>query len=428
MVGGEAMTTTIGLAYITTAACSANLFLKGQLSYMRERGFDVVVISAPGDELLIVRKREEVTTIAVPMEREISLLKDLVSLVRLYRVLRRIRPAIVIAGTPKAGLLGMIAASAAHVPVRIYLLTGLRLETTGGLKRFVLGITERCASALAHRVICMSESLRRLYVMLGCTTEIKTCVLGKGSPNGYAADEFIPTPEVRDRARALRERLGIPDNAPVVGFVGRFTRDKGVPELLDAFDRVLASFPEARLLMLGNFENGDPIPDSCARRLRSHPRVVLAGFVSDPGSYYPIMDVLAFPSHREGLGGVPLEAAGAEVPTVAFKATGSVDAICDGVTGTLVPLGDVGSFACALQKYLGDEFLRREHGQAARERLLRDFRPEIIWELLYGECARLLKARNRVLFRKLADSPGSVLHCCLQRTQTSCRPAKSTDP
>jgi Glycosyl transferase 4-like domain len=104
---------------------------------------------------------------AVPMEREISPFKDLVSLVRIYRVLRHIRPAIVNAGTPKAGLLGMIAACAAGVPVRIYSLLGLRWETARGLKRFVLGVAEHCASALAHTVICVSKSLRQLYVTLG---------------------------------------------------------------------------------------------------------------------------------------------------------------------------------------------------------------------------------------------------------------------
>jgi glycosyltransferase involved in cell wall biosynthesis len=393
------MTARARLVYMTTAAYSANGFLRGQLTYMRRRGFDVVVISAPGDELLALREREQVTTIAVPMEREISLLKDLVSLVRLYRVFRRLRPAIVNAGTPKAGLLGMIAAWAAGVPVRIYFLLGLRLETTHGLKGFILSLAERCASALANRVICISESLRRLYVTLGFTTKAKSCVLGEGSVNGVDVSAFIPT----SQARALRARLRIPDDAPIVGFVGRLTRDKGVPELLDAFDQILASFPDARLLLLGDFEDGDPIPDSYAKRLCSHPQVIMTGNVPDPPSYYAIMDVLAFPSYREGHGTVPLEAAAAQVPTVAFKATGSVDSVCDGVTGTLVPLGDVGSLARAVKRYLTDDLLRRKHGQAARGRVLRHFRPEMIWELLYGEYARLLKIRDRVSFQRLMD-------------------------
>ena len=120
-------------------------------------------------------------------------------------------------------------------------------------------------------MICDSESLRRLYVKLGYTTEAKTCVPGKGSPNGIFADEITEAPQVPERARALRAHLGIPDGAPVVGFAGRLTRDKGVPELLDAFDLILTSFPDARLLMLGRFEDGDPIPESYCETVTQSP-------------------------------------------------------------------------------------------------------------------------------------------------------------
>ncbi|MBV8211649.1 MAG: glycosyltransferase family 4 protein [Verrucomicrobia bacterium] len=397
--------TRIRLVYITTAACSSG-FLKGQLAYMRTRGFDVMFVSAPSefkfgfDELHLLREREQITTLAIPLEREINLLKDLVSLVRLYRVFRRLRPAIVNAGTPKAGLLGMLAARAAGVPVRIYSLHGLRLETSRGLKRFILAVAERCTSALAHRVICVSQSLRRLYVALGLTSEDKICVLGNGSVNGVDVETFIPT----SQAPALRSDLKIPDHAPVIGFVGRFTRDKGVPELLDAFDQVLAAIPSAWLLMLGDFEKSDPIPEDCVKRLRSHPRVVMTGNISETRSYYPIMDVFALPSYREGFPTVLLEAAAAQIPIVAFKSTGCVDAISDGITGTLVPLGDTNSLARALQRYLCDDFLKREHGRLGRERILRLFRSETIWELLYEEYERLLKTRSQILFQRLMGS------------------------
>lgn len=380
------------LVYITTAPTVANLHLRGQLAYMRKRGLDVVVISSPGDCLRELEEREKVATIAIPMEREISPTKDLLSLVRLYKTLRRLRPTLVNAGTPKAGLLGMVAACAARVPVRVYTLHGLRLETTHGLKRFVLSMAERCASTLSHRVVCVSESVRQLYVTSGFVNEAKTCVLGEeGSANGLDANRFVVAPE---QTRALRAQLRIPDRAPVIGFVGRFVRDKGIPELLDAFDKTLESCPDARLVLLGDFEDGDPVPETYAKRLCNHHGIIRVGFVPDPHRYYPIMDILAFPSHREGFGMVVLEAAAAGIPTVAFKATGSVDAVRDGVTGTIVPLGDVDSFARALQRYLSDDVLRLKHGYAGRERVRYHFHPKIIWESLYTEYSRLLQFRG----------------------------------
>ena len=409
MATGETIISMPRLVYIMTSASSAR-FLRGHPTYMRERGFEVVFISAPGHQVGIGNELEAVTTLTVPMEREISPFKDFASLVRLYKVLRRLRPAIVNAGTPKAGLLGMIAAWAAGVPVRIYFLLGLRLETTRGVKRFVLGIAERCTSALAHKVICVSESLRTLYVKLGCTIEAKTCVPGKGSPNGIRVDpnglhpdEGTQIPQVREQGRELRAQLGIPDDVPVIGFSGRIARDKGVRELLDAFDLLLASFPDTRLLMMGPYDNSDPIPESYLKRLRNHPRVVMVGHISDTAAYYRLMDVVAFPSYREGLAGPPLEAAlVAKIPSVVFEATGAADAVCDGATGIIVPLGDVASFTCALTRYLADDILRHKHGQAAHNYVRRHFSPETVLEAIYEEYVQLLKARNRALFQKLA--------------------------
>ena len=385
------------IVYITTAACSANNFFRGQLGCLRRRGLDITVISSPGEELEAVHRREGVATVAVPMEREIRPLRDLVSLWRLFWALRRLRPNLVNAGTPKGGLLGTVAAWLARVPVRIYSIHGLRLETTQGWKRTVLWCSERCASTLATRVICVSHSLRALCLRLGITTEEKATVLGPGSVNGVDVAANPDHTEAAARQSALRVKLGLPGDAKVIGFVGRFTRDKGVPELLEAFNRVAGSHPEARLLMLGSFEEGDPISPDCAKRLVNHAKIVRTGHVPDPVSYYPIMDVFAFPSYREGFPTVLLEAASAGVPVVAFQATGSVDAVKDGVTGLIVPMGDATAMAHAIERYLENPDLRREHGRAARERALREFRHEAIWEWIFMEYQMLLGPTAKVL-------------------------------
>lgn len=379
------------LVHIVTAPISARVLLKGQLEYLCSRGFDVTVIAAPGDSLQAIADSDGVNTWAVPMQREVYVWRDWVSLWRLYRALRKLKPDIVNASTAKAGFLGMLAAWLARVPVRVYTLRGLRSETLSGIKCCIFNIAQWIASACAQRVICISTSVREVAISLGLTTAKKAVVLAAGSSNGLDAERFLATGETLDKSRTLREQLGIPEKASVIGFVGRLTRDKGIMELLDAFDNILETLPQTCLLLVGPFEEGDPIPPNYARRLQTHPKVVLTGYVMDTAPYYHLMDVLAFPSFREGFGNVVLEAGAAGIPVVGCRVTGVVDAVVDGVTGILIPAGDVSALADALVTYLQNPELRRKHGQAGCERALRDFRQEVIWEALCQEYINLLQ-------------------------------------
>ncbi|NQV26207.1 MAG: glycosyltransferase, partial [Rhodopirellula sp.] len=221
------------LLYITTHGTAALSLMRGQLAAVQRRGFDVTVAASPSWELDAVTEREGVPTIAVPMNREITPLQDLVALVRLVRVMKQLRPDIVNAGTPKAGLLGMIAARITGVPARIYVLRGLRLETTSGLKRLILKTTERIASACAHQVVCVSESMRQVYIEQKLAPARKCLLPGPGTSNGIDVSRFEKTDRRLLAARDIRRNLEIPLDAPVVGFVGRLTRDKGIAELAD---------------------------------------------------------------------------------------------------------------------------------------------------------------------------------------------------
>jgi glycosyltransferase involved in cell wall biosynthesis len=382
-------TTRPRLLHVVTSHLSTRL-MRGQLRYLSARGFGIFLASSPGRDLEAASKLEQVRAIAVPMIRENSPLRDLYALYRLYGLMRRIRPAITNVSTPKAGLLGGLAAWLSRVPCRVYTLRGLRWETASGAKRLVLMIADWVACHCAHRVVCVSPSVRNLAVASGVVDQDRTCVFGAGSSNGVDPARFEPTEEKRCKAIEIRERLGILPEAPVVGFVGRLTRDKGIPELYEAHKVLRREFPSLKLLLLGDYETGDPLSSELRCAIGSDPSVICPGFVDETSDFYHVFDILAHPSYREGFPNVVLEAQAAGRAVVATRATGSVDAIAHGVTGLLVPIADVAALAEALGKLLRNPALAAKMGDAGRVRVAHEFKPEKIWRALADEYLQLL--------------------------------------
>ena len=350
----------------------------------------MTVVTAPGPDLDAFGREEGVETAAVAMTREPSPLADLRSLWRLFRLLRRLRPDIVEAGTPKGGLLGMAAAWLARVPVRIYALHGLRLETAAGALRWALEAAELTAMALAHRVLFVSPSLRDRAIALGLLDPAKAAIAASGSANGV---------DVRRFEAASRR----PPGSRVLGFVGRLTRDKGLEELYTAYRSLQGEFPGLKLLLLGDFEDGDPIDPAVRQAIERDTNVARPGFVEDPAPFYTDIDILVLPSYREGLPGVVLEAAAASRPVVAARATGSVDAVVDGVTGLLVPPGDAESLASALVGLLRDPSRARAMGRAGRARVEAEYSQQRLW------------AAKLALYRLLASGSGQAVQRALKR-------------
>ncbi len=384
------------MAVTDAVACR---LIDNALALLPHRGFEVVVLASPGESLDRARESRGVQTIAVPMKRAISPFADLVSLGRVFRAIRKARPDLIDVGTPKAALLVGIAGWALRVPCRIYTLRGLRLETTTGLKRKLLAVTERISCACAHKVICNSPSLRDAIVELGIVRRQKTVVLDRGTTAGIDLEHFHPESDP-SRSAALRRQLGIPENSPVIGFIGRMVRDKGIVELATAFEALQQTIPDVRLLLVGGFERNDAVPREIQEKLQSNPAIVLAGWVSDPAPYLHVMDVLALPTYREGFPGVSLQAQASGIPVVTTTATGARDSVVDGVSGLIVPIGNSDELKSALSKILCDPGMQRKMSAAGRQWVTDHFERSAVIGLLMQTysallCANLPATRER---------------------------------
>ncbi|MGA8739826.1 MAG: glycosyltransferase family 4 protein [Terracidiphilus sp.] len=344
------------------------LVLPGRVRALREAGFRVSLLSGPGELLERTAHHEKIDAHAIRMERGISPFADGIALIRIWCLLCNLKPDIVEFSTPKAGLLGTLAARFCRISVRIYLLRGLKLETSRGLKRHLLLWAERITSRSAHVVVCNSRSLRERALALSIAPASKLVLLGEGSSNGVDSARFSPG------SSTIREQFGIPPGAPVIGFAGRLTADKGLPELLEAFAAILRQEPNAYLLLVGWFDAAeDELVVAVRERVEGHPQIVCTGFVPDAAPYYRAMDLMVLPSWREGFPNAILEAAASGVPVVATICTGSRDAVIPEVTGLLVPPGYPDAICEAVMSLLRDSDRRGRMSAAARRWVIENY-------------------------------------------------------
>jgi glycosyltransferase involved in cell wall biosynthesis len=239
----------------------------------------------------------------------------------------------------------------------------------------------------------VSPSLRERAVSLKLVNAHKTLVLGSGSSNGVDVARFVPRQQTIARAIEIRRELKL-DSRIVIGFVGRFTRDKGIGELIHAFDLVRQRFETAVLLLIGSYEKDDAIDPEVRSRIEEGAGIQALPFQPDIAPYYLAMDVFVLPTCREGFPNTVLEAQAAERPVVTTRATGAIDSVVDGKTGILVPVGDAHALADAISELLGSPAMARRMGQAGRERVEREFQQETVWNKMIDLYRDLLRERG----------------------------------
>ena len=355
--------------------------LRGFPGYMAKNGWDVHVVSSPGQNLNALTSEPGVKTHSLRMSRNPSPLLDLRSLMNWVMLLRRIRPDVVSIGTPKAGLLGGLAGWITRVPTRIYMLRGLRLETIEGPQRKVLYLMERLTMASAHHVLSVSPSLTNRAVELGLVRKNKISVLGSGSSNGVKITRFMKSNFSAIQIQELKLKLALIPGVPVIGFVGRLTVDKGLAVLSAARVELVEAGTDFQLLLVGGTDAPKSGSDLDFAFADGRP-IVRTGHVVDTSIYYQLMDVLCLPTLREGFPNVVLEAAAAGIPTITTDATGSIDSVVDGKTGRVVSKGNSSALAGALRGLLDDGILRTQMGLSALDYVQAHFAQETVWKNL----------------------------------------------
>lgn len=362
------------ILFSTTVAWSIEAFINPVAAKLHESGHSIMFVT--GDRL--PQSDFDFQGQVLPMARGISLSLDAKSLSGWVTYLRLTRPDMVIAGTPKAALLAMTAAQITGVPCRLYLILGAVWDGATGIDRAVLEFAERRTIAASTDQVAVSDSLARLVYNRGLSRKVPR-VIESGSFTGVDVQRFHPS------GRSAGRR-------PHLVYVGRINRGKGVDVLLRTMDRICEK-ADAQLTVVGALDSSAPPDAATLQRLAEHPHINWVSDATDQVGYLQAADLLLFPSLREGLPQVPLEAQACAVPVVSWRATGIVDAVRDGFTGVLVELGDELSLARATRRLMADPEECGRLGANARFWVESRFRQDAVVDRNAAMIETLLRSR-----------------------------------
>lgn len=373
------------LIRITTIPLSLEKLLENQGQYFSKH-YNITFISSQDKQLKVVGDKQGVGTFTVPLTRTISPFHDLRCVYILYRFLKRERPEIVHTHTPKAGIVGMLAARLAGVPIRLHTIAGLPLMETRGLKRHLLLGVERLTYFCATKVYPNSKGLFRFVLENRLTVKEKLKVIGKGSSNGIDTNYFSKKHITESQIKQLRKSFDLKSTDFIYCFVGRLVGDKGINELVSAFSTVNKEIPVAKLLLVGSYEsNLDPLNHETKHIINTHPNILTTGFQADIRPYLALSNTFVFPSYREGFPNVVLQAAAMEVPCIVSNINGCNEIIQEGVNGALVPPKQIQPLIEKMMLFFQQKETLPAFTKQARLEVETHFERQQFWESLLNE-------------------------------------------
>ena len=374
---------------ITTVPLSLEKLLEKQLRFMSNY-YEVIAVSSDGERLRKVGIAEGVRTHEVGLTRKITPIQDLKAVWQLYRFLKKERPFIVHSHTPKAGIVGMLAAKLAGVPHRLHTVAGLPLLETTGIKRTILTAVERLTYSCATKVYPNSKGLQQIILQGKFCNASKLNVIGEGSSNGIDTEHFSRKNISKAEIESLKAKLNITQDDFVFVFVGRIVGDKGINELVAAFDKISSETSNVKLLLVGPYEEDlDPLSELTLKRIRENENILSVGYQQEVRLFLAVSHCLVFPSYREGFPNVVMQAGAMELPGIVTDINGCNEIISHEKNGLIVPVKSVEALYLALHRILSDKELYLRLQQHAREAITSRFEQNVIWEALLAEYQKL---------------------------------------
>lgn len=379
------------LIRITTVPMALRYLLPGQMKFMKENGFEVVMISADGAELNDVIASENCRHIMVPMTRKITPVQDLKCLLQLIKIFKREKPGIVHTHTPKAGLLGMLAAKFCGIKVRIHTVAGMPLMVEKGFKLRLLIFIEKLTYRAANHVWPNSKSLYDYIVAHRFTSLKKLHIICKGSTNGINTSRFNTAVLNKKNIEEIKAGIQYTEGFVYLLCIGRLVADKGIVELVHVFESLQKKHSRLKLILVGDYESGlDPLPGDIVQQIQADPGIIHISWTQQVEYYMHIATLFVFPSHREGFPNVLLQAGAMQLPIICSRIPGNIDIVEHGKTGLIFETANEADMEAQVQYAIDRPGEMKAMATRLEQAITTDYRRENIWQNMLATYNSLL--------------------------------------
>jgi glycosyltransferase involved in cell wall biosynthesis len=379
------------LVRITTVPMALRYLLPGQMKFMQQNGLDILMISADGKELVEVIANEQCRHIMVPMTRKMTPFRDLQCLFQLIRIFKKEKPDIVHSHTPKAGLLGMLAAKICGVKIRIHTVAGMPLMVESGFKFLLLKFIEKLTYRAANHVWPNSNSLNNYIIEHQFTSPAKLHIIGRGSTNGIDCNRFNKTSLDENKLSEIKQNISYSPQFVYLLCIGRLVKDKGIVELVNVFLSLHKKIPALRLILVGDYEQElDPLPAGIIKEVQTNKNIIHIKWTQQVEYFMHIANCFVFPSHREGFPNVLLQAGAMELPVICSRIAGNVDIVTDKQTGLIFETADELQMEQQIEYAISNPVVMQAMAARLSQIIKKYYQRENIWQNILFEYKSLL--------------------------------------